>query len=685
MFTSSRRRTVLTSLTICLVLGLLLLPFALSAAPAYALRAEAAPNSQSGNQNDDVVILKEVQNPDDTTTVTVRIYAAPNAPNAPNTTASVSQDTYIASGNWFGNYGRSFEMGIGYSGSLGALRMLLQFNLSSIPSNATVNNATIHIFQHRVSGISNMGFQAQFASVPWNQDTATWDTARSIGGASLPIGNFPNTLGWLSANATNLFRTWVSGQEDNNGLIITGFEDPASNSSRWFYTSDYAAARPYADVTFTTGCSYTTPPTSTVNPLPATSPNAFTVSWTGTAFTPSGCAANGISSYRISYQVNFGDFIRWLDGTTATSATFNASSLGIPNGALVGFRSQALDNFGNRTPAGNATASTTINTVNPTVVMNSLEPWTTTPTFSVSWTGNTQGGPPITSYNFEVSVNGGGWQRLLSNTPQTSFQYSGANGSNYQFRAQASNNGGASFGPWSGSTSTTVDTAAPTTTMDPLPQYTTTTSFWVSWSGSDPGGSGVAVYNLEYQFRGGPWQPLISNTPQTSFYLQNAQTAVYAFRVQAVDVAGNVQPWPANAQASTTVLLDPLAVVQPFAPPVLQSTAPVTKSFNVSWKGYTPPGTWLTTITITYRIDSGSGFGSWQLWSAFPPDQTSDTFDWFDRGLPANASYQFRATVANNQNQTPFDPPSQYWPIMIVDMQNRYTLLYLPIIANNAP
>ncbi len=73
------------------------------------------------------------------------------------------------------------------------------------------------------------------------------------------------------------------------------------------------------------------------------------------------------------------------------------------------------------------------------------------------------------------------------------------------------------------------------------------------------------------------WQTLISNTPQTSFYVQNAQTGIYGFRVQAVDNAGNVQAWPASAQASTAVLLNPLAVVQPFNPPVLQSTAPVTK------------------------------------------------------------------------------------------------------------
>ncbi len=680
MLTSSHRHTVLASLKICLVLGVLLLPFAASATPTYALQTTAAPNRQSDNPNDHMVVLNKVQNSDGTTTTTVRIYATPNNPNAPDNTFWVSQDTYIASGNPNGNYGSASTMGIGFrsNGGLGALRMLLQFNLSGIPANATINNATVFVFQNAAYGISNMGFQAQYAVSPWSEFNATWNNSNFIGGASLPIGNFPNTIGWLSLNSTNLFRTWVSGQEPNNGLIITGFEDPASNSSRWFNSSNNGSNRPYVDINFTTGCTYTTPPTSSVNPLPATSPNAFTVSWTGTAFTPSGCAPNGISSYRVWYQVNNGAFVRWLDDVTTTSATFNAASLGIGNGAFIGFRSQALDNFGNRTPAGNATASTTINAVNPTVAMNPLPTWTTSSNFTVSWVGNTQGGPAITSYNFDVNVNNSGWQRVLSNTPQTSFQYTGANGNNYQFRAQASNNGGASFGPFSGTASTTVDTAPPSTTMDPLPQYTTSTSFWVSWSGADSS-SGVATYNLQYQVNGGAWQALINNTPQTSFYFQNAQTSTYGFRVQAVDRAGNVQPWPASAQASTTVLINPVAIVLPFAPPVLQATAPVTKSFNVSWRGFTPPDTSLTTYTITYRYNSGP----WTLFGTFPAIQTTGVFTWFGKSGLGDGVYQFQATASNDVNQTPISLPSQYWQSIIVDMAGRYTVTYLPIMFSN--
>ena len=229
--------------------------------------------------------------------------------------------------------------------------------------------------------------------------------------------------------------------------------------------------------------------------------------------------------------------------------------------------------------------------------------------------------------------------------------------------------------------STGVDTAAPSTTMTQLPQHTETTSFFVSWSGSDTGGSGVASYTLQYQVNGGTWQTLISNTPQTSFYFQGAQTSVYGFRVQATDNAGNVQPWPGSAQGTTTVVVNPVAVVLPFNPPILQSTSPVTKSFTVNWKGYSPPDTFLTGFTVQYRVNNGP----WTVWLTFPASQTSATFNWFNLHLPSQATYQFQATATNNVGQSPYELPSQYWATMIIDMQDRGSIIHLPLIFNSAP
>jgi hypothetical protein len=563
MFTLFPRSTVLASLNVCLVLCLSLLPVAALASSTDALPTNAAFNRPTGQPDrENIAILDEVQNPDGSTTTTMRIFAVPGGLYTPNTKFWVSQDTYIASGNPNGNYGSGTNLGIGYSSSgPQAMRMLMQFNLSSIPSNATVNSAVVYLYQMSASGEANMAFQAQYAVTPWNEFNATWNNANHIGGAAVLVGNFSNTLGWLSFDCSNLIQSWVNGSEPNHGLILTGNEDPSANSSRWFYSSNAGSNRPYVDIT------YTILPTATIDPMPI---------------------------------------------------------------------------------------------------------WTNSSSFTVSWIGDTQGGPPITSYNFEVNVNSGGWQRLLSNTPQTSYQYSGSDGNTYQFRAQASNDNGASFGPWSAASATTIDTSPPSATMNPLSQFTTASSFWVSWSGSDSG-SGVASYNLQYQVEQGTWQTLLSNTPQTSFYVPDAQTGqTWGFRVQAVDNAGNASAWPATAQTSTTIVAGPIALVQPFNPPILQSTSPVTQSFIVNWTGYTPPGTFLITYTVTYRYNGGP----WLLWSTFPALQTSATFNWFDLGLPDEAIYQFQATASNNVNQPPYELPSQYWQTMIVDMQDRYVPPY---------
>ncbi len=668
--TSSHRRIILP-LKVLIILTLLLAPFA-----AVDLSARAAPAQQGKLPPPEPVVLKQVQTPEGVQT-TLQIYA--------------SEDAFISSANPNNNYGGSTSpapgLGIGYSVSnptMGAMRLLIKYILISIPSNAVINSATAYLYEtsYWPQPDSAMGVQAQLAVSSWSESNVNWNNANFIGGSPLPVGNINAAYGWQSFNATNVVSLWVSGSEPNYGVIVTGDESPTNDRSRYFATSE-SANKPYIIVTYTTGgpCDNVAP-TSSINPLPTYSPNSFTVSWSGTDYAPSGCAPSGVASYIIWYQVNNGSFVKWIDGTTLTSAVFNASGFGIGNGATVGFRSQAIDYAGNKQPAGNATASTIINTTPPTVSMNPLPAWTNVTAFTVSWTGNTQGGPSIQGYDLQVSVSGGAWQTLLSNTPQTSFQYQNAqDNTNYAFQVRARNVAG-TVGNYSSPTGTTVDLTPPTASINALPQFTNATSFWVSWSGSDAT-SGIEYYNVQYQLNGGSWQTLIGYTPQTSFNVQSAQTGqLWGFRVQAVDNAGNVQPWPANAQASTTVFANPIAIVHPFNPAILQSTALVTSSFPVTWTGIAPPGSYISTTTVLYSFN----YGPYTKWDDFPGLHTgivttSAIFTW----TLGDGVYQFKATAASsNPNQPPLDLP-QYAQTIIVDMADAYQVrAYLPIIMNNA-
>jgi hypothetical protein len=79
-----------------------------------------------------------------------------------------------------------------------------------------------------------------------------------------------------------------------------------------------------------------TPPSSSVNTLPASSSTVFTVSWEGSDST------TNIATYDVEYQVNGGSWTGWQTGVTITSATFTGSP-----GNTYGFRSRATDQAGN--------------------------------------------------------------------------------------------------------------------------------------------------------------------------------------------------------------------------------------------------------------------------------------------------------------------------------------------------
>ena len=61
------------------------------------------------------------------------------------------------------------------------------------------------------------------------------------------------------------------------------------------------------------------------------------------------------------------------------------------------------------------------------------------------------------------------------------------------------------------STKVTVLNVAPTSTVSPLPATENTTAFTLSWSGTDdPGGSGIASYDVYVSDNGGAFTPFLT-------------------------------------------------------------------------------------------------------------------------------------------------------------------------------
>ncbi len=146
-------------------------------------------------------------------------------------------------------------------------------------------------------------------------------------------------------------------------------------------------------------------------------------------------------------------------------------------------------------------------------------------------------------------------------------------------------------------------TPAPASHVLPLPA-TSPASFTVGWTGSDPGGPGIAGYTLYVSDNGGPFTVWLSNTTQTSATFTGIPGHTYSFYSVAVDAAGKVQPTPGGAQASTQV------VGQSPPPPPPAKLDFVALGLSTSIEYYT---NFVTTAYETYlhRAPDAPGLNGW--------------------------------------------------------------------------
>ncbi|HMT20742.1 MAG TPA: DNRLRE domain-containing protein [Promineifilum sp.] len=488
------RRARLSVLTLLMIL---LLAMTAATAPAQEeADGETYPTDAEVAATLEPIVLSETRR-GDVTTITLEI--------------PVGADTFTTSGQPNTNLSTNPNLRVGFNTTqgLGAERIFLFFDVSSIPSNATIESARLRVFMNGFSpnGDAPMALLARFLSSQWDASILTWNNFNPAWGAEIGVGDIPATTGWIDANATGPVAEWVSGQRPNFGMMIQGDETPQQRERIFTAINANNGLHPRLVVTYNVNVD-TTPPTSNVQQLPQWSPGSFTVRWSGTD-NPGG---SGIRHFDVQFRVNGGAWQNWQMATTATSAKKTNQNNNIYN-----FPVPAVDNA------------------------NNVE--------------------------------------QFSNTPDAG---------------------------------TTVDTVPPNATVNPLPQFTFSDTFNVSWMGTDTGsgpngGSGIAHYDVEFQLDGGPWLPFTSVTTTTSGTVLNALPGqVYGFRARAVDRVGNVQPFPGGAQTQTTISLgDPSANILPFNPPIVKQN-----TFMVQWTGSAAPGATIVAYDVQFRFNNGP----WQTW-----------------------------------------------------------------------
>jgi hypothetical protein len=143
---------------------------------------------------------------------------------------------------------------------------------------------------------------------------------------------------------------------------------------------------------------------------------------------------------------------------------------------------------------------------------------------------------------------------------------------------------------------------SPTSSVNPLPAYTASTSIPVSWSGSDAGGPGIASYDVYVSDNGGPFVPFQTGTTATSATFAGQDGHTYGFYSVATDKGGARQPTPSGAQATTLVDVMPPTSAVGALPAFTRTT-----SFTVSWSGGDGPhGSGIAAYDILYTDNGGA-------------------------------------------------------------------------------
>ncbi len=138
-----------------------------------------------------------------------------------------------------------------------------------------------------------------------------------------------------------------------------------------------------------------------------------------------------------------------------------------------------------------------------------------------------------------------------------------------------------------------LDTSTVTSAVSPMPASTNVTALTVSWTGSDPTGSGIAYYNIYVSIDGGAYALWLSATTLTSSTYTALAGHSYAFYSMATNNVGIVQSTPAAAQTVNVTYITPTVTVTPAASVLTsaQSLSVVVTVANPVSGGSVPTGT----------------------------------------------------------------------------------------------
>ncbi|AJY73854.1 DNRLRE domain-containing protein [Paenibacillus beijingensis] len=322
-----------------------------------------------------------------------------------------SSDSFSV-GSWSGYYDSSYNSYEGF----------FQFDLTSIPINSVINNASMELYIF--SGYTDNSHTGNVYRVTsaWDETTTqvpSYDSTNSVPTVTGYLGTVLNSVnkpGWWVTNITSIVQQWANGTPNYGVMVRTG----ALQSAKIIRTHEYtdSAYRPKLTVT------YNSPPIVSPTVL---SPNGgetidstFNIVWNG-AVDPDNTQTS--LNYHIQLSTNGGG--NWIDlvsqtGAGVTQYQYNFSSVSDSTNALIRIRAYDGSLYGpwdqsdapftiKHNKAPNAPTSlnpgSTSSSTPTRVVTNPVLKWT----FSDPDAGDAQSAYQVQIFNGSTLVKDSGW------------------------------------------------------------------------------------------------------------------------------------------------------------------------------------------------------------------------------------------------------------------------------------
>jgi hypothetical protein len=214
-------------------------------------------------------------------------------------------------------------------------RPMLQFNLSTIPSVATITNANLRLVAtaaqnntafnlslHRLTNTWDEGTQNNTNGISnWTQRIAgpvLWTTA---GGDFIATADATTsvstaaTYNWTAGTLNTLLQNWVNGTNTNNGMLLKFATEGTGNEAKTFASNNNATVANRPLLTF----DWSTPPTCAT--IPARAPLAL----------PDTATTNSVTAVSIPVTTNDALFGQVITALTISTAPSNGSAIVIGN------------------------------------------------------------------------------------------------------------------------------------------------------------------------------------------------------------------------------------------------------------------------------------------------------------------------------------------------------------------